>query len=124
MSEALRGESRRQGGEGEAPWSSCIAKALMLAPITAYRWTLSPLLGVNCRHLPSCSDYAREAIDTNGPWKGGWLALSRFCRCHPWGSHGFDPVPDLSGERHPFAPWRYGRWTISQTSRENHVNPP
>ena len=87
-----------------------IAKAVMLAPITAYRWTISPLLGVNCRHLPSCSDYAVEAIDKNGAWKGGWLTLSRLCRCHPWGSHGFDPVPDLSAERHPLAPWRYGRW--------------
>ena len=79
--------------------------------------TISPLLGVNCRHLPSCSDYAREAIETNGAWKGGWLALSRLCRCHPWGSHGFDPVPDLSDERHPFAPWRYGRWRLTLVTR-------
>ncbi len=103
MSEAL-------GLGGEGPPASRLAKALMLALIALYRWTLSPLLGVNCRHLPSCSDYAREAIETNGAWKGGWLALSRLCRCHPWGSHGFDPVPDLRGERHALAPWRYGRW--------------
>ncbi|MGB6388364.1 MAG: membrane protein insertion efficiency factor YidD, partial [Methyloceanibacter sp.] len=51
--------------------------------------------------------------DRNGAWKGGWLALSRLCRCHPWGSHGFDPVPDLSAEHHPFAPWRYGRWRLN-----------
>jgi len=104
---------RLQPGAGAVPLGSRIAKALMLAPIAAYRWTLSPLLGINCRHLPSCSDYAREAIDMNGPWKGGWLALSRLSRCHPWGSHGFDPVPDLSHEHHPFVPWRYGRWRIS-----------
>jgi uncharacterized protein len=103
-------EGSRASGERRLPLGSRIAKALMLAPIVAYRWILSPLLGVNCRHLPSCSDYAREAIDTNGAWKGGWLALSRLCRCHPWGSHGFDPVPDLRDEHHPFAPWRYGRW--------------
>ena len=78
-----------------------IAKALLLAPIALYRWTLSPLLGVNCRHLPTCSDYAREAIDRNGAWKGGWLALSRLCRCHPWGSHGYDPVPDLERRASP-----------------------
>ena len=74
-----------------------VSPVCMLGPIALYRWTISPLLGVNCRHLPSCSDYASEAIDTNGAWKGGWLTLARLCRCHPWGSHGFDPVPDLSG---------------------------
>ena len=83
-----------------------------------YRWTISPLLGVNCRHLPSCSDYAREAIEANGAWKGGWLALARLCRCHPWGSHGFDPVPDLNGVHHLFAPWRYGRWRINSDDAE------
>jgi uncharacterized protein len=91
-----------------------LAKAPFLGLIAFYRWTISPLLGVNCRHLPSCSDYAREAIETNGAWKGGWLALARLCRCHPWGSHGFDAVPDLRAEHHPFAPWRYGRWRLNR----------
>jgi hypothetical protein len=99
------------GSEEGSGLGSRVAKALMLAPIALYRLTISPLLGVNCRHLPSCSDYAREAIDQNGAWKGGWLALARLCRCHPLGSHGFDPVPDLRGVHHPYAPWRYGRWT-------------
>lgn len=104
MSEAL-------GPGGDGSLASRLAKALILTPIAIYRWTLSPLLGANCRHLPSCSDYASEAIEKNGAWKGGWLALSRLLRCHPWGSHGYDPVPDVRGEHHPFAPWRYGRWT-------------
>ena len=90
-----------------------VAKALLLAPIMAYRYTFSALVGAHCRHLPTCSDYAREAIDTNGAWKGGWLTLARLCRCHPWGSHGHDPVPDLTDVRHRFAPWRYGRWRIN-----------
>lgn len=94
------------------PLASQVAKAMMLAPILLYRWMLSPLVGAHCRHLPTCSDYAREAIDLNGAWKGGWLTLARLCRCQPWGSHGLDPVPDLSGERHKFAPWRYGRWRL------------
>jgi putative membrane protein insertion efficiency factor len=88
------------------------AKALMLVPISLYRLTLSPLVGANCRHLPTCSDYAREAIETNGAWRGGWLTLARLCRCHPWGSEGFDPVPDIRDEHHPFAPWHYGRWRM------------
>ena len=88
------------------------ARFVLIGPIALYRWTISPLLGVNCRHLPTCSDYAREAIETNGAWKGGWLTLARMCRCHPWGSHGYDAVPDLREAHHPFAPWRYGRWRL------------
>jgi putative membrane protein insertion efficiency factor len=88
------------------------AKAVAKAPVKAYRWTLKPLLGMECRHLPTCSEYALEAIDRNGAWRGSWLVLSRICRCHPWGTHGYDPVPDIGGVAHPFAPWRYGRWRL------------
>jgi len=88
-----------------------LGKMLLKAPIYAYRWTLKPLIGWPCRHLPTCSEYGLEAIDKNGAWRGGWLALSRVCRCHPLGSHGHDPVPDIRHERHRWAPWRYGRWT-------------
>ena len=93
-----------------------LARALLKAPVHAYRWTLKPLMGNSCRHLPTCSEYALQAIDANGAWRGGWLAISRICRCQPWGSAGYDPVPDLSGERHRLAPWRYGRWSRT-TSR-------
>ncbi|HYJ59586.1 MAG TPA: membrane protein insertion efficiency factor YidD [Methyloceanibacter sp.] len=102
----------RRRGEGSVSRSARVARGLLLAPIAVYRLTISPLLGTNCRHLPTCSDYAREAIETNGAWKGSWLGLARLCRCHPWGSHGYDPVPDLSSERHKLAPWRYGRWRL------------
>ena len=88
-----------------------LAATLLKAPIHAYRWTLKPLMGLECRHLPTCSEYALDAIDKNGAWKGFWLMISRLSRCHPWGSSGYDPVPDLSGVREPFwAPWRYGNW--------------
>lgn len=62
-------------------------------PIHLYRWTLSPLLGANCRFHPTCSAYALEAIEQHGAWHGGWLAARRICRCHPWGAAGHDPVP-------------------------------
>ena len=88
-----------------------IAQALAKAPIHAYRWTLKPLVGFECRHLPTCSEYAIEAIDRNGAWRGSWLALARICRCHPWGTSGLDPVPDIRTAQHPLRPWRYGRWT-------------
>jgi uncharacterized protein len=82
------------------------------APIHLYRWTLKPLIGMECRHLPTCSEYALAAIDLNGPWRGFWLMLSRICRCNPWGTSGFDPAPDVRHQRHWAAPWRYGRWRL------------
>ena len=58
-----------------------------------YKLTLSPLIGRQCRFLPTCSDYAAEALITHGPGKGAGLAASRLCRCNPWGGTGYDPVP-------------------------------
>jgi putative membrane protein insertion efficiency factor len=58
-----------------------------------YRNAISPLLGANCRFQPTCSQYAEEALCTYGAFKGGWLALKRIGRCHPWGGSGYDPVP-------------------------------
>lgn len=66
---------------------------LLIALIQLYRYTLSPMLGANCRFTPSCSQYAVEALRRHGTWRGGWLTIRRLCRCHPWGGHGHDPVP-------------------------------
>jgi uncharacterized protein len=62
--------------------------------LRAYQLTLSALIGRRCRYLPTCSDYAMEAITRHGPWRGIWLGAGRVCRCHPWGGDGFDPVPE------------------------------
>ena len=86
------------------------AKALLKLPIHVYRYTFKAFVGQNCRHVPTCSAYALEAIDTNGAWRGLWLTLSRLARCGPGGTSGVDPVPDIRSEVHAFAPWRYGRW--------------
>jgi hypothetical protein len=59
----------------------------------AYKLTLSPLIGRHCRYLPTCSDYAAEALIEHGPWRGGRLAAKRLCSCHPWGGSGYDPPP-------------------------------
>lgn len=62
--------------------------------ILGYKYILSPWLPNACRYTPTCSEYALQAVSRHGPWKGGWLALKRIGRCHPWGGHGHDPVPD------------------------------
>jgi putative membrane protein insertion efficiency factor len=81
------------------------------ALVMVYRYTLSPLLGPRCRHLPTCSDYAEQAIMRFGLWAGGWMALARILRCHPWGTHGLDFVPDATpAQARWYLPWRYGRW--------------
>ena len=61
--------------------------------IRIYQATISPLLPASCRYTPSCSRYAIDALREWGPIHGGWLALRRILRCHPWGGHGPDPVP-------------------------------
>ena len=58
-----------------------------------YKVCISPYLGNHCRYTPTCSQYAYEAISKYGILKGGWLALKRLLRCHPWGGSGYDPVP-------------------------------
>lgn len=66
---------------------------LLRSLIWCYRHTFSAFMGRECRFLPTCSAYADEALTLHGPVRGGGLALRRFCRCHPWGGHGYDPVP-------------------------------
>lgn len=58
-----------------------------------YRWCISPMLGKNCRFVPTCSEYAEEAIEKHGLFKGGWLAFKRAIKCGPWHPGGHDPVP-------------------------------
>lgn len=68
-------------------------KTLLLALIRGYQYLFRPLLGSNCRFYPSCSDYAKEAVEKRGALTGTWLALRRILRCHPYHPGGFDPVP-------------------------------
>jgi len=68
-------------------------KALLLALFRAYQYAVRPLLGANCRFYPSCSDYAKEAVERHGAYHGARLALCRVLKCHPYHPGGFDPVP-------------------------------
>jgi len=64
-----------------------------IALIKLYQWIISPLLKPSCRYTPTCSQYGLEAFKIHGPIKGLWLTVKRISRCHPWGGHGYDPVP-------------------------------
>lgn len=68
-------------------------KRFFIFLIRIYQYTLSPWLGQSCRHTPTCSQYTTEAIQEWGGFKGIWLGMKRLSKCHPWGTHGFDPVP-------------------------------
>lgn len=67
--------------------------APFIALVWLYRITLGPLMGSRCRFVPSCSRYALDAYRAHNPARASWLTTRRLCRCHPWGGHGYDPVP-------------------------------
>jgi putative membrane protein insertion efficiency factor len=66
---------------------------LLVWLLRAYQLVVSPMLGPSCRFYPTCSNYAIEALRLHGAARGGWLAMRRVCRCHPWNAGGNDPVP-------------------------------
>ena len=70
---------------------------LLIGIARGYQLLISPILPQTCRFHPTCSGYAIDAIRHHGPGRGGWLALRRIIRCHPWGGQGYDPVPDNDG---------------------------
>ena len=69
------------------------ASRILACAVRLYQLVLSPLMAPSCRHLPTCSDYAIEALHGHGVLRGSWLAIRRVARCHPFGTSGFDPVP-------------------------------
>lgn len=66
---------------------------IFIAIIKLYQLTISPLLINSCRYTPTCSGYGVDAIKEHGPFRGGYLTIKRILSCHPWGGHGYDPVP-------------------------------
>jgi putative membrane protein insertion efficiency factor len=71
---------------------SQIAKLATLQLLRAYKWAISPLLPPACRYVPTCSEYAMEAVERFGAVRGGWMAFARILRCHPFSRSGHDPV--------------------------------
>ncbi len=81
-------------------------KKLVLALLRGYKKYISPSLGNNCRFLPTCSEYAMEAVERHGIVKGGLLSIWRILRCNPFGRRGYDPVPEK------------GRWRSDERNLE------
>lgn len=69
-------------------------RKLLLLPVRFYQYAISPLMASHCRHYPTCSQYAVEAISHHGSLKGVYLSVKRLLRCHPWAEGGYDPIPD------------------------------
>ncbi|MBS1928744.1 MAG: membrane protein insertion efficiency factor YidD [Chitinophagaceae bacterium] len=74
-----------------------LIRQILISPfvllIKFYQYVISPVIGPKCRFTPTCSNYALDAFRKHGLIKGFWLSIKRISRCHPWGGHGYDPVP-------------------------------
>jgi putative membrane protein insertion efficiency factor len=76
------------------------AKFITLQLLRGYKWAISPMFPAACRYVPTCSEYAMEAVERYGVLRGSWMGLSRLLRCHPFAGSGYDPVPRESIEKH------------------------
>jgi uncharacterized protein len=90
---------------------------IALRALRAYKLLLSPLFTGSCRYLPSCSDYAAEAIERHGAAAGLGLGARRLCRCHPFGGSGYDPVPEINPRRQRFVSTKSGGGIPSSPAR-------
>lgn len=105
------------GRNWAGPWRKTPGRVFGTSIVRLYQLTLSGFVGNTCRHLPTCSEYAHEAIARHGLWAGGWMGLFRVMRCGPGGTRGIDRVPETLAPRFRwFTPWRY--WTIAKKRGE------
>jgi putative membrane protein insertion efficiency factor len=103
------------GRNWPGPWPKTPGRVLGTSLVRLYQLTLSGFIGNSCRHLPTCSEYAHEAIARHGLWAGGWMGLFRVSRCGPGGTHGIDRVPEQLAPRFRwYLPWRY--WSIGRAT--------
>lgn len=72
------------------------AKLVVLQLLRGYKWAISPMFPPACRYVPTCSEYAMEAVERYGALRGGWMAVARLLRCHPFVRGGYDPVVNVS----------------------------
>jgi uncharacterized protein len=94
------GRAARRSNEMERQNRAGVTSVALSTAVRGYQLLVSPLLPPACRFLPSCSEYAAEAIERYGARRGTILALKRLARCHPWGDSGYDPVPQAGSIDH------------------------
>lgn len=110
----------QRGRNWPGPWRKTPGRVLGTSIVRFYQLTLSGFIGNSCRHLPTCSEYAHEAIARHGLWAGGCMGLFRVLRCGPFGTHGIDRVPEVLAERYRwFTPWRYWRVGRKRSDPQN-----
>lgn len=77
-----------------------LGRKVTLALLQGYKYAISPWLPTACRYVPTCSEYAMEAVERYGALRGSWIALGRLLRCHPFAASGFDPVDQTPCDQH------------------------
>lgn len=118
MTDSAHRPPRPLGRNWAGPWPKTPGRLAGIGLIRLYQLTLSGFIGNSCRHAPTCSEFAYEAVARHGIWKGGWMALFRVARCGPGGTHGFDPVPErLAADLTGWAPWRFWRVSAGRSER-------
>lgn len=90
-------------------WIGAGFTLILIVPVKIYQWLISPMLPGSCRYVPTCSQYAIEALRVHGPIKGLLLGTKRIFSCHPWGGHGYDPVPPKGTPLFKFQKYRAGK---------------
>ena len=93
VSEKSYNSSLKRGFSTTIKWIGAGLTLVLIIPVKVYQWIISPMLPGSCRYVPTCSQYAIEALRIHGPVKGLLLGTKRIFSCHPWGGHGYDPVP-------------------------------
>ena len=81
--------------ELEGPCRRKWARRATMVAVRGYQLVISPILGPHCRFQPTCSEYARQAIESYGVLRGVYMGVQRICRCHPWHPGGYDPISEL-----------------------------
>lgn len=95
---------------------------ILLGFYYVYKILLSPLIGRQCRYLPTCSDYAKDCVIKHGAWFGAFMGFARVCRCHPKGGSGFDPAPDVIDRSKWLTPWECAVWKFDDKLDTNRFN--